>query len=151
VTGASGETIRLTVERRIAASAEAVFDAWLDPDAVGRWLFATPGGVMEQVELDPRVGGRFIIAERRGGELAEHFGEYVEIDRPRRLVFTFATSLEEMPSRVTVTLQRDGEGTRLTLVHEMLAKWADHADRTRHGWTTILDGLAAELEKGKRA
>jgi uncharacterized protein YndB with AHSA1/START domain len=141
----SRETIRLSVERRIAAPPEQVFDAWLDPKAVGRWLFATPDGTMEKVEIEPRVGGRFMIAERRGDELAEHFGEYVEIDRPRRLVFTFATSVEETPSRVTVTMEPDGEATRLTLVHEMDAKWADYADKTRQGWTMIVDGLARTL------
>ena len=139
------ETIRLSVERRIAAPPEQVFDAWLDPKAAGRWLFATPDGTMERVEIEPRVGGRFVIAERRGDELAEHFGEYVEIDRPRRLVFTFATSVDETPTQVTVTLEPDGEATRLTLVHEMDAKWADYADQTRQGWTTILEGLARNL------
>ena len=141
----SRETIRLSVERRIAAPPEQVFDAWLDPKAVGRWLFATPDGTMEKVEIEPRVGGRFMIAERGRDELAEHFGEYVEIDRPRRLVFTFATSVEETPSRVTVTMEPDGEATRLTLVHEMDAKWADYADKIRQGWTMIVDGLARTL------
>ena len=136
------ETIRLSVERRIAAPPEQVFDAWLDPKAVGRWLFATPDGKMERVEIEPRVGGRFMIAERRGDDLAEHFGEYVEIDRPRRLVFTFATDVEETPTRVTVTTEPDGEATRLTLVHEMDAKWADYEDKTRQGWMMILEGLA---------
>ena len=140
------ETIRLSVERRIAAAPEEVFDAWLDPQAAGRWLFATPDGTMERVEIEPRVGGRFVIAERRGDELAEHFGEYVEIDRPRRLVFTFATSVDETPTQVTVTLEPDGEATRLTLVHEMDAKWADYEDQTRQGWTMILEGLARNLD-----
>ena len=145
MTEAPLETIRLSVERRIAVPPAQVFDAWLDSGAVGRWLFATPDGTMEKVEVEPCVGGRFMIAERRGDELAEHFGEYVEIDRPRRLVFTFATSVDETPTRVTVTLEPDGDGTRLTLVHEMDAAWADYADRTRQGWTMILEGLAASL------
>ena len=54
----------------------------------------------------------------RGSELAEHFGTYVEIDRPRRLVFDFGTSFEETPTRITVTIVADGDGSLLTLLHE---------------------------------
>jgi uncharacterized protein YndB with AHSA1/START domain len=137
--------ISVEVERRIAAPPDRVFDAWLDPQALGRWLFATPDGRMERVEVDPRVGGRFLIAERRDGELAEHFGEYLEIDRPRRLVFTFAADREEAPSLVTVTIEADGDGSRIRLVHEMDAQWADYEARTREGWASILEALERSL------
>ena len=137
------ETASVTVERRITAPQETVFDAWLDPEGVARWLFATPDGVMEKVEIDPRVGGRFTIAERRGKDLAEHFGEYVEIDRPRRVAFDFWTNFSAERTRVTVTIAADGDGSLLTLRHEGV--WADYEARTRQGWTMILDGLARTL------
>ena len=137
--------ILLTVERHFAAAPGTLFDAWLDPESVGQWLFATPDGVMETVEIDPRVGGKFLIVERRGDELAEHFGEYLEIDRPRRLVFTFAAVRDEGFTTVTVIIEPAEGGSRLTLNHEMDARWADYADRTLQGWTTILEGLARRL------
>lgn len=136
----------LTVERRIAAHPQTVFDAWLDPESVGRWLFATQSGVMARVEVDPRVGGRFAIVERREAGPAEHFGEYREIDRPRRLAFDFWTSFSAERTRVTVIIVPDREGSLLTLTHEGV--WADYRERTRDGWAIILDGLARVLAGG---
>ena len=96
-----------------------------------------------RVEIDAKVGGRFRIDERRGDELAEHFGEYLEIERPRRLVFDFWTSLSDERTRVTVTVEPDGDGSRLTLEHQGV--WTDYEERTRQGWTMILEGLARTL------
>src|SRR6218665_1763543 len=120
------DPITLSVERRIDAPPEAVFDAWLDPGAAGQWLFATPDGGMERVEIDPRAGGRFLIVERRGEALAEHFGEYLEIDRPHRLIFTFAAVRDEGFTTVTVAIAPDGAGSRIILTHEMDARWSDY-------------------------
>ena len=138
------DPVLVTVERHIAAPPETVFDAWFDPADVGTWLFATADGVMEKVEIDPRVGGGFLVAERRGADLAEHFGEYVAIDRPRLLAFDFWTSFSDERTRVTVTIAADGDGSLLTLRHEGV--WADYETRTRHGWTMMLDGLTRTLE-----
>jgi len=138
------DSVSLTIERHVAASPERVFDAWLDPAAVGRWLFATPDGVMEKVEIDARVGGGFTIVERRGADLAEHHGEYVEFDRPHRLAFDFWTSFDEERTRVSVTILADGDGSLVRLTHAGVpAEWKT---QTRQGWTMILDGLAQALQ-----
>lgn len=137
------ETAQVLVTRRIAAAPEAVFDAWLDPDCLGRWLFRTPTGTLERVEVEPRAGGRFRVDERRGGDLAEHHGEYVELDRPRRLAFDFWTSFSAERTRVTIDIVPDGDGARLTLTHDGV--WPDWADKTRMGWTMILEGLDRSL------
>jgi uncharacterized protein YndB with AHSA1/START domain len=134
---------RVEISRNIAAPPARVFDAWLEPESVRHWLFATPDGVMERVEIDPRVGGGFRIDERRGSEIASHFGEYLEFDRPRRLAFDFWTSFSDERTRVTVTIAPDGDGSVLSLTHEGV--WADYEERTRQGWTMILDGLAQTL------
>lgn len=137
------ETARVEVSRRLAATPEQVYDAWLDPASLGRWLFATPDGRMERCEVDARVGGGFRLDERRGGELAEHWGTYVELDRPRRLAFDFGTNFGETPTRVTVTIIPDGDGSLITLTHEGV--WTDYEDRTRQGWGMILEGLERSL------
>lgn len=139
----------IVVQRKFEAAAERVFDAWLDPYAAGKWLFATPAGKMQRVEIDPRVGGKFIVAEQRGDVLAEHFGRYVEIDRPRRLVFLFSVTKFEDPnavvSKVTIEIAPQGTGCELTLTHEIDPQWAGYVDRTRSGWTTMLENLSKNI------
>jgi uncharacterized protein YndB with AHSA1/START domain len=137
----------LVVERTFDALPEAVFDAWLDPKGLGKWLFATPGGEMVKVEVDARVGGSFKIVERRGDELAEHFGEYLELNRPQRIVLALATEKGHRPSRVTVDIEPTSRGSRMTLTNRIGMEWAEYFDRTRDGWSTILNGLAATLEE----
>lgn len=137
--------VALKVVRRFDAPAERVFDAWLDPATLGRWLFATPAGTMVRVEVDARVGGSYAVVERRDGEDVEHVGEYLEVDRPRRLAFTLRVpKYSQQEDRITVEIVPMGEGCELTLTHENLD--AEYEDRTRAGWTKVLDALATSLD-----
>jgi uncharacterized protein YndB with AHSA1/START domain len=136
------ETVRVQVVRRFEASAERVFDAWLDPKKAATFLFTTPGGTMVRADIDPRVGGAFRFVDRRDGQDVEHTGTYLEIDRPRRLVFTFAVpTYSPATTRVTIDIVSIGGGCELTLTHEGVLP--DYAGRTESGWTKILDGLAS--------
>jgi uncharacterized protein YndB with AHSA1/START domain len=141
--------VTLTVTRDIAAPPEAVFDAWLDPAVARRFLFATPDGEMLTCEIDARIGGRALIVERRASGDAHHHLLFDEIDRPRRLVFRFRAdpAKEGEWTRVTIDLAAHGDGTRLTLTHEMDPAWAAYEEQTRKGWTMILTSLATALEK----
>ena len=139
--------IEIRVEKRLRHPRERVFDAFLDPARVGQWLFHTPAGVMEQTDYDPVVGGSFAIFERRGGGLARHFGRFITIDRPDRIVFDFWTDeATDEPTRVSVAFADQGDGCRLTLTHDLAPAGAAYADRTSGGWTMILDSLAGMIE-----
>jgi uncharacterized protein YndB with AHSA1/START domain len=140
----SDERVELTVTHRFTEPAERVFDAWLDPQIAGRWLFATPTGQMVRVEIDRRVGGAFAIVERRDGEDIEHVGNYLEIDPPSRLVFTFAVPrFSPLSTQVSIDIVPTGDGCELTLTHQgVLPQWAD---RTREGWSKLLAALAATI------
>ena len=132
------------VTRRFSASAERVFDAWLDPNTAGKWLFATPAGKMSKVEIDARAGGSYLIVENREGTDVEHIGEYLEIDRPRRLVFTLKVpKYSQENTKVTVEIRALKSGCELTLTHEGVLP--DYVASTTSGWNMILDQLAATL------
>jgi uncharacterized protein YndB with AHSA1/START domain len=137
------ETVTIVVRRHYAFPPERVFDAWLDPALAGKFLFATPDGIMLKVEIDARVGGGFVITERRGDRDDEHRGKYLEIDRPRRLVFSFGDDIAFDATTVTVEITPAGDGCDLVLTHTGVgAQWER---QTNAGWTGILEGLAAAL------
>lgn len=130
------------VARQFKTAPEAVFDAWLNPEKAGKFLFATPTGAMKKVEIDARVGGKFCIVETRDGVDAEHIGEYLEIARPRSLRFSFGG--HPFPATyVTVTIDKMDDGCTLTLVHEGV--WRSYEQRVIEGWTSILAGLEKTL------
>ncbi len=137
------------VSHDFSAPAECVFDAWLDPAQIGRWMFGPEVRDEELVHLyvDPRVGGSFSFLVRRQGALFDHVGTYREISRPNRVVFTWGiagSSSDE--SVVTIDVRPTSGGCELTLTHEMDPKWAEFAGRTEQGWTTMLAKLAAPLQ-----
>ena len=135
----------VTVRRRFHAPAERVFDAFLDPAIARQFLFATQGGTMLRAEVDARVGGRFCFVERRAAGDAEHHGTYVEIDRPRRLVFSFSTDVAVEGDRVSIDIVPVDGGCELQLTQNMRPEWADYAKRTEGGWTMILESLSRVL------
>ncbi|HEX6494848.1 MAG TPA: SRPBCC domain-containing protein [Acidobacteriaceae bacterium] len=139
----AGKTVKVT--RTFAATPERVFDAWLNPEIARRFLFATPTGEMVRVDIDARVGGRFLIVRRTDGDDVEHVGEYLAIDRPRRLVFTFAVpKYSAVYTQVSIEIVSAGTGSKVTLTHEgVLPEWAD---RTQEGWEMILDSLHRKLQ-----
>ncbi|HEX7048502.1 MAG TPA: SRPBCC family protein [Gammaproteobacteria bacterium] len=137
--------VEVRVTRHFNAPPERVFDAWLDPVMLRRWMFGPEVRDEEVVRLtlDARVGGRFSFVVRRDEEIIDHVGEYLEIARPRRLVFTWGiagVSVDE--SRVVIEMKPTDAGCEFVLTHELDPDWADYADRTQAGWTHMLEALA---------
>lgn len=152
---ASPAHIAVSTSKDFSASAEQVFDAWLDPGKVASW-FAPGLGPMCRIDIDPRVGGGFHLDQERAGGITRHRGEYLKLQRPRRLAFTWQAEGGEGYSLVQIDIQQlpDG-GCHLELIHTMDAAWAGYADRTRQGWATMLEGmergLSREAEQGGAA
>lgn len=123
---------------------ERVFDAWLDPEKISKWMFGPDIRDEEiiRLETDPQEGGIFSYMVRRGDNVLNHLGKYLEIDRPHKLVFTWGVESEsEDESVVSIEIASTEKGCRLILTHDLDPKWADYTDRTKEGWNTMLDKL----------
>ena len=123
-------------ERTLAidASPETVWEFLVDPEKLMRWK-----GI--NADLDAQPGGTF-RCEVIPGHIAR--GEYVEIDKPNKLVFTWgwdgSADVPPGSSTIVIELASDGEGTSLRFVHKDLPNAqaiASHA----HGWDHYLPRL----------
>ena len=149
------QSLEVRVVGAFAAPAERVFDAWLDPEVIGKWMFGPEVRDEEIVRLkvDRRVGGSFSFAVRRQGNLLDHVGQYLELDRPRRLAFTWGVAQPSNTdsSRVAIEIVPLESGCQLSLVHQLHPNWADYASRTEAGWTKMLAALARAVDARRDA
>ena len=130
----------LLVQRTFRAPAELVFDAWTRPEHLQHWWAPKCREVtLVQCDADLRPGGRYRYVLARGEERMAFSGEYRELVRPTRLVFT--QRFEPVPdaeSVVTVSFEQRGSFTTLEA-------------RERYSSKEALEGaLASGMEKGMR-
>jgi uncharacterized protein YndB with AHSA1/START domain len=129
----------VVVHRTIAASPEELFDAWLDPEAVGIWM--RPGAILTTLaKIDARVGGHYEFVMHSESATYPTSGTYRVIDRPHRLVFTWQPGgTREFESVVTVEFLRVDQGTEVVLTHEQLPEALRESHR--NGWTSGIEHL----------
>jgi len=141
----TGPTVQ--IRRRVKAPAEQIFDLWTKPDLMARWMSSYPGAVDCKASCDLRPGGAFSLVMASEGSSKEVSGTYVQIDRPRKLVFTWIGPLtDNVNTLVTVELHPRGDETDLVLTHERIPTQAIREGHTK-GWGNILDHLADAVAK----
>ena len=150
----TSEVAAFRLERSFAASPEEVFDAWTNPEVLRRWWAVHPDGSSPGCDVDLRVGGRYVLRmhDPESGELHAVGGEYREVARPHRLVYTWCWQGGDGPnpghvSLVTVEFRSDGEQTTVVLEHSGLPS---PESRERHGvgWRATFENLARRIFPG---
>ncbi len=124
------KTIEVKVQRTIPAPPEEVFDGWLDPKVPGN-----PWNMAEKLLLNPHVDGFFYWLIKGNS----HYGRFTEMERPSRMQHTWMSrSTRGEESTVTLTFEKQGEETRMTLVHSGLPD-TDGGRGHEKGWNYFLD------------
>ena len=119
--------MELAVEKDVfvAASPEVVFDYFTKPQLLLRWQ-------ADEVDVDVRPGGHMRL---RVSSENVAIGEYVTVEPPHRVVFTWGwdgnAGVPPGSSTVEVTLELEGDGTRVRLRHTDLP---DVDARVNHGY-----------------
>ena len=136
--------LSLTVSRLIKADPKRIYDAWLDPKMISRFMRPDADVTIPQATNDPREGGRFDILMQAGDKQIPHAGTYLELRPHERIVFTWESPFSTDGSTVTVDLAPEGDATRVTLTH---VKFVSEETRNNHekGWGGILDALQTEF------
>jgi uncharacterized protein YndB with AHSA1/START domain len=133
--------LTVNISKIIHAPIEKVFDAWLNPKMMSKFMRGMPGMSESDVETDAREGGNFTIIMHAGDEKIKHTGRYLEISRPDKLVFTWASPYSLDDSTVTLNFTKiDDDKTKITLSQ---VKFIDEEARSGHesGWGCVLDKL----------
>ncbi len=156
-------TTTLMMTRRFDVTAEKVFDAWLNPDMMRKWFF-TMEPTNKVAENEPRVGGSWEIVDHREGKDYRAIGQYIEIDRPSKLVFTFKMpQFSDLEDKITVEMKAfDNNGCEMTFTQMIVVPheegWTEEDiekalnesnSQTEQGWGYMFEGLKQLVETGK--
>jgi uncharacterized protein YndB with AHSA1/START domain len=143
------DSVRL--ERTIGAPREVVFDAWLTADVLKRWWPAGSDWETPIAEVDPRVRGMLRLVMRSpDGEEFGGTGEFIEIERPERLVYNWTWdghAAHEGTNLVEVEFRDVGDGTTLVVLTNRGLPDEESRRAHREGWETSLDNLERVLER----
>jgi len=137
----------IVISRLIEARPQVVFDAWIEPEQLVQWFYATEGWSTPFAEIDARAGGKFRIGFKSpGGKESFNFeGVYTEVlppgdEEPGRIMFTIADGRP-----VTVTFEEQESDTLLTLT--LALETVNSEEVQRNGWSGMLTHLTQHLEK----
>lgn len=133
-------------ERRFDVDREKVFDTLTKPDQMLVWW-----GDDAEIEVDLQVGGRWTIIRREDGVEYLATGEYLEVERPSLLKYTFGMpQFSPNSDTITITIDEDGDGSRVTFEHsgvdiasELRELKPGETSATEAGWQQGFDLMAA--------
>lgn len=137
----------LRIERTFDAPIDRVFDAWTNADVLRRWLHAGPDWETPRAKVDLRVGGAIRIVMRDPTDGSEHgaSGEYLVVEPPHRLVFTWVWDHEpDRRQQIELLLSERGARTTVRMVNSAIPS-DDQLQEQRRGWQLCYDNLRGAL------
>jgi uncharacterized protein YndB with AHSA1/START domain len=149
--GGQPEGLQLRLAWVLDAPRQVVFRALSEPAALAKW-WGPSGFTIPEIQLDLRVGGEYRFSmQPPNGEVFHLAGEFLEVDPPSRLAYTFRWEEPDPHDRqtvVTLSLDALGDGTRVSLVQGEFLN-AARLDLHKDGWTDSLVKLRQYITSGR--
>ena len=123
-----------------------LWQAWTDPELVRLWFGSDPNGVVVQARLDVQVGGKFEVTFANS-DMTEYtcYGTYREVEPHSKLFFSWSwKNTPDVEELVSVLLQEDRSGTRMTFEHSNIDPNTSHGYEI--GWSTTFEKLEKVLK-----
>ena len=153
-------TVVLTMARRFNASEKAVFDAWTRPELMRQWLF-TSEDTNQVVQNDLQTGGAWEIVDRREEVDYRAIGEYLELEDPHRLIFTFKMpQFSDTEDRITVWISPVQDACEMAFTQEIIVPheegWSEedikkaseeYSSQSEEGWGLMFENLKKLVEQ----
>ena len=142
----------LSITRVFQAPIERVYSAWTKPEFLSQW-FAPPGFKVVQAQAQVLEGGQYaVVIQGNDGTEVKHYGQYVQVTPPKRLVFTWELNNKACgggsghceTTLVTLDFSDFEGGTQLVLTHERLPT-QETLEGHKMGWEACLGELTEFL------
>ena len=137
-------TLTLSLSRTISAPIEQVFNAWINPETLAKFMIPVEGMCEPEVVCDAVEGGKFSIVMISGEQKLLHSGAYQKINPYKQIAFSWESAHSIDGSVVTLNFAKVDKGTLLQLEQ---VKFYDEEAKAAHagGWTSILLHLEEQL------
>jgi uncharacterized protein YndB with AHSA1/START domain len=134
----------LRLDRRFAGPPDLVFAIWTRPELIRSWFGSSHGFRAHDIAVDLRPGGRWSLRNVNGAVTEHVSGTYHEVEPGRRLCYSYHFEGTEFFSVISVDIQPDGEGTRVSFLQTGFPDrqaWVEHS----RGWPYALEVMSNAL------
>ena len=149
----SDETFSLRIVRQLNAAPKVVFQAFTEPNSMRVWWTETT-----TFDIDLRVGGQWTITRKEGETIYTATGEYLVIERPNRIKYTYGMpQFSPNSDTITIDIVSDGDaGSIITFVvtgkdiaGELRELPQGSISHSEQGWQMAFDLIASAWENSK--
>ena len=144
-----GSPTSFSLSKTINGKQQQVCDHWLIPVFVGKWMFGPQVQAEKILKLENTVrkNGEFSYRIHRRGQEVIHSGEYLELNLPNKLTFSWKESNQpDSACQISVQFAEQAEKTKLKMTVRIPAELSSNKDKIKKVWSARCKALADKFK-----